>query len=154
MKRAQLVGLVLTAVLVLVLVGSLIAGMRSGGGGKASGGAADSAEVASGRHVQVEVLNAAGTAGLARDATERLRDAGFDVVYYGNADSFGQDSSIVLDRVGRVDVAKEVGRAIGIDRVQSRPDSTLYLDATVIIGRDWSGIPAPPADSAAAEPDS
>jgi hypothetical protein len=88
--------------------------------------------------VRVEVRNAAGRAGLARAATDVLRDQGFDVVFYGNAESFDKDSSVVLDRVGRVDLARDVADALGIPRVLSQPDSNLYLDATVVLGEDWS----------------
>ena len=88
--------------------------------------------------VRVEVLNGAGQSGLARSATDVLRDEGFDVVYFGNADDFGRDSSVVLDRVGRVDLARAVADALGIPRVLSEPDSNLYLDATVVLGEDWS----------------
>ena len=93
------------------------------------------------------MLNAAGVAGLARTATERLRDRGFDVVYFGNAESFGVDTSVVLDRVGRPQVARDVAAALGISRVESRPDSTLYLEATVVLGRDLAppDTAAPPA---------
>ena len=36
--------------------------------------------------VRVEVLNAGGEDGMARLATEHLRDQGFDVVFFGNAE--------------------------------------------------------------------
>ena len=51
--------------------------------------------------VRVEVLNAAGRPNLAREATDRLRDGGFDVVFFGNADRFGGEQSVVLDRVDK-----------------------------------------------------
>jgi hypothetical protein len=87
--------------------------------------------------VRVEVLNGSGQSGLARSATDALRSQGFDVVFYGNARDFDRDSSVVLDRVGRVDMARAVGDALGIPRVLSEPDSNLYLDATVVLGEDW-----------------
>jgi hypothetical protein len=91
------------------------------------------------RRVRVEVLNAAGVAGLARTATNRLRDRGFDVVYYGNARSLHPDSSWVIDRVGDPAVAHHVARTLGISRVASRPDPDLYLEVTVVLGTDWEG---------------
>jgi len=87
--------------------------------------------------VRVEVLNAAGRAGLAREATQRLRDHGFDVVFFGNAREFGRDSSVVLDRVGTIEVAREVAEALGIAAVRSEPDTTLLLEVTVVLGKDW-----------------
>jgi hypothetical protein len=101
--------------------------------------------------VRVEVRNGAGEAGLARAATDVLRDEGFDVVFYGNAESFDRDSSVVLDRVGRLDLARDVADALGIPRVLSEPDSNLYLDATVVLGEDWTAPePEPPSEVEAA----
>jgi hypothetical protein len=72
------------------------------------------------------------------------------VVYFGNNRGFAPDSSLVLDRVGKREHADEVARAIDIPRVDSRPDTTLYLEVTVVLGRDWSGIP--PADTSSRPP--
>lgn len=149
MSKPALLGLLATALAVLVLVGSMLAGL-----GPADGSSVDAAEepqsaAAAEERVRVEVLNAAGLPGLARAATERLRAAGLDVVYYGNAPSFGRDTSLVLDRSGRPDAARDVAEAAGIETVLERPDTTLYLDVTVIIGRDWVGIP--PREEAAAD---
>ncbi len=94
---------------------------------------------APGERVRVEVLNAGGMTGMASDATDRLRDVGFDVVQWGNARSFDQDSTVVIDRVGRMDLAQGVANAMGIHNVRSEPDSNLYVDVTVLLGRDWSG---------------
>ena len=53
--------------------------------------------------ITVQVLNAGGVDGLARKATAQLRDAGFDVVEYGDAASWDRDSTWVVDRVGRLE---------------------------------------------------
>lgn len=87
--------------------------------------------------VRVEVLNGGGRAGMARAATDRLRDLGFDVVYYGNADSFERDSSVVLDRVGRPDLARAVAEGARIPRIRSAADSNLLVDVSVVLGKDW-----------------
>ncbi len=94
--------------------------------------------------VRVEVLNGGGYAGAAREATETLRDLGFDVVFFGNAGEFDRDSSVVLDRMGAVERARDVADALGIRNLRSEPDSNLYLDVTVVLGRDWR--PAPPEE--------
>lgn len=91
--------------------------------------------------VRVEVLNSGGVAGRAGEATQALRESGFDVVYFGNDVSFEEDSSAVLDRVGRLDAARAVADVLGIRNVRSEPDSNLYLDVTVKLGREW--MPAP-----------
>lgn len=87
--------------------------------------------------VRAEVLNAGGRPDMAREATIRLRDQGVDVVYFGNAGTFGRDSSVVLDRVERLDAARAVADVLGIRQVRSQPDSNLYLDVTVLLGEDW-----------------
>lgn len=86
--------------------------------------------------IKVEVLNASGQRGLARRATFALRDAGFDVVRFDNA-SEPRDSTLVLSRSGKDDWARLVARALGGARVEARPDSTRYLDVTVLLGADW-----------------
>ncbi|HET7233836.1 MAG TPA: LytR C-terminal domain-containing protein, partial [Longimicrobium sp.] len=87
--------------------------------------------------VRVEVLNATTTRGLAKNATDVLRDRGFDVVQTGNARGFSQDASLVLDRVGNRAMADQVAAALGIARVETRRDTTLVLDVTVVLGKDW-----------------
>ena len=86
----------------------------------------------------MEVLNAAGLSGLARAATDSLRARGFDVVYYGNASGFGPDTSWVLDRVGRPEPAERVAEALEIGNVRTAVDTALYVDVSVILGRDWA----------------
>lgn len=91
-----------------------------------------------GERVRVEVLNAGGVRGMAREATLWLRDVGFDVVDIGNADAFDPErASTVIDRVGRPDLARSVADALGIDIVLSQPDPNLYVDVSVLLGSDW-----------------
>jgi len=102
----------------------------------------------SGGRVRVEVLNGGGVDGMARAGTEILRTAGFDVVSFGNAASFDHERpSSVIDRVGRADLAQAVARTLGIDNVQSNPDPNLYVDVSVVLGREWMG----PGDAQSAE---
>lgn len=88
-----------------------------------------------GTRIKVEVQNATATRGLARRATLYLRDRGFDVVAFGNA-SERRDSTLVLDRSGHPDWAELVAAAMK-GRAESRPDSSRYLDVTVLVGSDW-----------------
>lgn len=87
--------------------------------------------------IRVEVLNGAGTSGLARQATHQLRDKGFDVVYFGNASHFHHQRSVVIDRLGEIHRARGVAAALGIDSVTTALDSTLLLEVTVVLGTDW-----------------
>ncbi|MGD8700470.1 MAG: LytR C-terminal domain-containing protein [Gemmatimonadales bacterium] len=93
--------------------------------------------IVDGHRIRVEVLNGAGVDRLASRATERLRELGFDVVYYGNADDFGRDTSVAIARLDSVEPARRAADALGLQRVEHRPDRNLYLDVTVILGKDW-----------------
>jgi len=96
-----------------------------------------------GGRVRVEIQNGGGVTGMASEATERLRPAGFDVVEFGNLRPFDPDRpSVVIDRVGRSDYAQAVAKALGIDNVQSKPNPNLYVDVTVVLGREWSAADA------------
>ena len=92
--------------------------------------------VNSARAWRLEVLNATDVRGLARRATLHLRDRGFDVLYMGTATT-QLDSTLVLDRSGTPERARRVADALGGARVESRPDSSRYLDVTVMLGRSW-----------------
>ena len=86
--------------------------------------------------IRVEVMNATKTRGLARRATAFLRDRGFDVVAVGTV-AESRDSTLVLDRSGHPEWAQLVARSLGNARVESRPDSSRYLDVTVLLGASW-----------------
>jgi hypothetical protein len=131
----RLRGLILIVVLISagVFLGSSLSQWWSGGAGPVPPSALPGAP---GR-ITVEVLNAGGRDGVAREATQALRDRGFDVVYYGNKESFSQDSSVVLDRTGRGNRARLVAEVLGIPVVRSEPDSSRYLDVTVHLGPEW-----------------
>lgn len=90
-----------------------------------------------GVRIRVEVLNATKTRGLARRATQHLRDRGFDVVDVGTS-PVQLDTTLVLDRSRRPEWARLVADALGGGaRVVERPDSSRYLDVTVQIGASW-----------------
>jgi len=90
-----------------------------------------------GRAIRVEVINGAGVRRLARRATEHLRELGFDVVYYGNAEQFDRDSSVAIARTDSIEPARRVADALGVLRVERRVDHNLFLDVSLILGRDW-----------------
>jgi predicted alpha/beta hydrolase len=92
--------------------------------------------------VRVEIINATKTRGLARRATRLLRDRGFDVVTYATSGTT-QDSTVVLDRSNHLDWARLVGQALGGARVEARPDTSRYVDVTVVLGTAWRPPPQP-----------
>lgn len=89
---------------------------------------------------RVEVLNGMGESGAAEAAASRLRDMGFDVVYFGNASSFDHERTEVLARTRKTDAARRVADSLGVDSLIVRPDTSLYLDATVVLGKDWERV--------------
>lgn len=96
--------------------------------------------VPEGERIVVEVLNATTIRGLARRATFHLRDAGFDVVGSGNS-SERLDSSVVLVRTGRMAWGELAAKALGGARVEARPDTSRYVDLTILLGRTWRPPP-------------
>ena len=107
-----------------------IASVLGGGGTRAPEGV----------RIKVEVLNATTTRGLAGRARRVLRDRGFDVVAVGT-ESVARDSTLVLDRSNNPEWAQLVAEALGGARVESRPDSSRYLDVTVLLGSAWRPPP-------------
>lgn len=89
-----------------------------------------------GVRVRVQVLNATRTRGLARRATLHLRERGFDVVDLGTASPV-REETLVLDRSGHPEWARSVAAALGGARIESRPDTSRYLDVTVLLGGTW-----------------
>jgi LytR cell envelope-related transcriptional attenuator len=101
----------------------------------------DDAKAPEGVRIKVEILNATKTKGLARRATFFLRDLGFDVVGSGTNPE-QRTSTVVYDRSGHPDWAARVGRAMDAP-VVNQPDSSRYLDVTVVLGGNWHPPPLP-----------
>ena len=91
--------------------------------------------------VRVEVLNATKVHGLARRATEYLRDRGYDVVASGTSKE-QRDSTLILDRTNHPVWSGRIARAFNGARVQLAPDTSRYVDITVLLGATWR----PPAE--------
>ena len=87
--------------------------------------------------ITVEVLNATDTRGVARQAMFALRDAGFDVVFHGNTLE-RRDSTEILDRSGHTGWAMLAARAMRGGRILQQPDSSRFVDLTVLVGRNWT----------------
>jgi hypothetical protein len=129
-------GAILGLVIVMIGVGGALASTRVR---VAVFGVPSSAKAPLGVRVRVQVLNATTIRGLGRRATELLRDRGFDVVEVGTTSARERgDSTFILDRSGHRDWAARVAAAMGNGaRVISRPDSSRYLDVTVLVGATW-----------------
>jgi hypothetical protein len=121
-------------------------GIRSDGGGAgpappAPAGIADSGAFApAGTRVRVQVLNAGGVAGLARRATIRLREYGYDVVDYGTSQDTSSLTRVRVTRTSRA-FGEPITRALGTGRLEE-VETLRYVDVVVLLGRDWT----PPAE--------
>ena len=96
----------------------------------------DDARNAQDVRIRVQVLNTTKVRGLARRATRLLRDQGYDVVEMGTTRPT-IDTTLVLDRSAHPEWAAAVAKALRPSRTLSRPDSSRYLDVTVLLGRSW-----------------
>lgn len=88
--------------------------------------------------IQLEVLNGTTELKIAQRLTEALRAGGFDVVDMGNHKSSNVERTTVIARTANKSAAETVASFMGVDksRVLQQPDKNLYLDVTVVIGRD------------------
>ncbi len=88
--------------------------------------------------LQIEVLNGTSEPKAAQRLTEALRLGGFDVVDMGNYKSSSVERTTVIGRTGDKSAAMSVASFLGVDknRVLQQPDKNLYLDVSVIIGKD------------------
>ena len=93
-----------------------------------------------GSRVVVEVPNASGKPGLARSGVRVLRQAGIDVVAFGNAPpTLGTlDSTRIVMRRPAAGAGDRIRRALGVGRVVVQADSTRLLDASVLLGADFA----------------
>lgn len=136
--RRQALGLTFAVLAVLAFVASFVFGLGRGERqGTTPAPAVTTLPVAvPDSRVRVEVLNGSRKAGLARVATEKLRDAGYDVVFLGNAPNAAK-TSVVIDRVGKRETADKIAKVLGITAVRAERDTTRYLEVTVILGSDF-----------------
>lgn len=88
--------------------------------------------------ITVEVLNASGRPGDARVGTRLLRQAGIDVVFFGNAAEASLDSTRIIVRRGSGAAGDRVRAALGAGRVEVQLDSTRLLDVSVLLGADFA----------------
>ena len=94
-----------------------------------------------GVRIRVQVLNTTKTRGLARRATQLLRDRGFDVVELGTVGPT-MDTTLVLDLSGHPEWADAVAKVMAPAHTRARRDSSRYLDVAVLVGSSWR----PPAE--------
>lgn len=92
--------------------------------------------------IQADVQNGTSEKGVAAKFTEFLRKNGLDVVEMGNFKSNDEEKTVVIDRSGDINKAKRVARLLGVNErnVIQQINTSLYLDVTVIIGKDFKEL--------------
>ncbi len=94
--------------------------------------------------ITVQVLNACGVTGLAREVTEFLRDNNFDVVDFGNyTDGIKLERTLIFDRTSMSSKnALKVARALDVSKSQVVPqlEDSQQLMVTVLVGKDYQKL--------------
>lgn len=133
-----LFGIVVGAFLMSTIARHTGSGPQRGPGSAQSGG--ESEPPVDRARIRVQVRNGSGVSGAASEVTTFLREAGFDVVDYGNADRFDYERTRIIDRMGSSVAAREVAALLPGIPIESSPDSTLFLDVTIVVGRDLDAV--------------
>jgi len=85
----------------------------------------------------VLVLNGCGVEGLGLRTARFLRQAGFDVVDFRNADTFNYHETIVVDRAGDIESAARVAKHVVTANVIRQIPETPLVDVVVVVGPDY-----------------
>ena len=95
--------------------------------------------VKAGEHIQVNILNGSGVANVARSFTDFLRARQFDVVEMTNYKEKNVEHTFIIDQVSDTVAAQKIAYALGISpmRITHEPDSNAFVDAAVVIGKDY-----------------
>jgi hypothetical protein len=95
-----------------------------------------------GQLIEVEVLDGVGNIKVAQYVTNMLRMQGYDVVEMKRNNEGMIERTYVLDRSGNLEAARKLATILGIaqDKVFQKIDRNLYLDVTVIVGKDYSRL--------------
>ncbi len=87
--------------------------------------------------ISILVLNGCGAEGIGFRTAKHLRGLGYDVVDFRNADGFGYEETVVVDRSGDMGSALNVARQLRTAHVIQQLQTTPLEDVVVIVGRDY-----------------
>ncbi len=87
--------------------------------------------------LSVLVLNGCGVEGVGLRTAKYLRTHGYDVVDFRNADHFGYEETIVIDRTGDLASARSLARLLRIGNVIQQVPETPLVDIKLIVGKDY-----------------
>ena len=100
------------------------------------------AAVVSPNDVAVEVLNGNGALLSAEDASQQLRDKGWNATSRGNAEAFGKSETVVLYADGKRDAAQAIAKLFGPKtNIGALPKSeqSKDVDLRVVLGESYDG---------------
>ncbi len=89
------------------------------------------------KKIRVEVLNGTKVPKLAQKVTARIRELGFDVIYYGTYDSEINQTFIFDRKYPDLSAGKLLAKEIGNPKVYFEADPDNLVDITVVIGKDY-----------------
>ena len=91
--------------------------------------------------VTLEILNGTTIDGLASRTANLFQSYGYDVINIANADHHSYNTTLVLDRKGRLDLAEKVAEIIQCDKVRTEISNLNQEspDVTLILGKDFDG---------------
>src|SRR5271169_3805435 len=92
--------------------------------------------------IQLDLLNGCGEKGIAAKLTTYLRKNGFDVVEMKNYKTSNIPQTLVIDRVGNLQSARQVAAAIGVSdkNVIQQLNPDYFVDVSVVIGKDFGTL--------------
>lgn len=92
--------------------------------------------------IQIDVQNGTTENGVATIFTEYLRKHDIDVVEMGNYKTQDIDKTLIIDRSGDRNKVKKVAFTLGINErnIIQQLNNSLFLDATVVIGKDFNEL--------------
>ena len=89
--------------------------------------------------IQIGILNGCGAPGIGQTVTDFTRGLGYDVVEMKNYKNFNQEESLVIDRSGKLDAARELAARLGIQptNVVQEISRDYFVTASIVIGKDY-----------------
>lgn len=89
---------------------------------------------------QIQILNGSGVSGVAEDMRNFLTEKGFDVVEFGNADSWNYPQTLIIARTKNTAVARDIAKLLDTPNWFPLLDSSYLVEATVIVGQDYFNL--------------
>ncbi len=94
------------------------------------------------RIVKVEIWNATNRKDLAYNVQRKLRQYGIDAVRWGNFGIY-KKYTIVIDRLGDIELAHKVAKIVGSSVVKTEIDKTRFVDLSIVLGNDFMEVGKP-----------